>query len=68
MLERPDINRTLQDAEIGQLAQALIARIASLPYSEYQRIGNDLGGDTAQALIEAQSELTNLNKSLGLTS
>ena len=48
VLEKPDLNRTLQEAEIGQLAQALVARIA--------------------ALIEAQTELTNLTKSLGLTS
>ncbi len=67
VLERPDINRTLQDAELGQLAQALIARIASLPFREHERIRNDLGGDTAQTLIEAQTELTNLTKSLGLT-
>lgn len=68
VLEKPDLSRTLQEAEIGQLARALIARIASLPYAEYQRIGGDPGGDTAQALIEAQTELGNLTKSLGLTS
>jgi hypothetical protein len=68
VLERPDLNRTLQEAEIGQLARALVGRIASLPYSEYQRIGADPGGETAQALIEAQSELTNLIKSMGLIS
>ena len=68
VLEKPDLNRTLQEAEIGQLARALVGRIASLPYGEYQRIGTDPGGDTAQALIEAQTELTNLTKSLGLTS
>ena len=67
VLEKPDLSRTLQEAEIGQLAQALVAKIASLPYSEAKRIENDIGGDTAQALIEAQSELTNLTKSLGLT-
>ena len=67
VLEKPDLNRTLQEAEVGQLAQALGAKIAALPYSEYRRIGNDMGGDTAQALIEAQTELTNLTKSLGLT-
>ena len=66
VLEKPDLNRTLQEAELGQLAQALIGRTASLPYSEYQRISNDVGGETAQALIEVQVELTNLNKSLGL--
>ena len=63
VLEKPDLNRTLQEAEIGQLAQALVGKIASLPYSECQRIENDISGDTAQALIEAQTELT---KSLGL--
>ena len=68
VLEKPDLNRTLQEAEIGQLARALIGKIASLPYAEYQRIGADPGGDTAQALIEAQTELTNLTKSMGLMS
>lgn len=68
VLEKPDLNRTLQEAEIGQLAQALIDRIASLPYREYQRIRNDIGGETAQALMEAQTELASLNKSLELTS
>ena len=68
VLERPDLSRTLQEAEIGQLARALIDRIASLPYSEYDRIRNDIGGDTAQALVEVQTELTGLTKSLGMTS
>lgn len=67
VLEKPDLNRTLQEAEIGQFARALVAKIATLPYSECQRISNDIGGDTAQALIDAQAELTELTKSLGLT-
>ena len=67
VLERPNLNRTLQEADIGQLAQALVAKIGSLLYSEHQRIANDIGGDTAQALIEAQTELTNLTQTLGLT-
>ena len=67
MLEKPDLNRTLQEAEIGQIARALVGKIESVPYSEFQRIANDIGGDTAQALIEAQAELTEFTKSLGLT-
>lgn len=67
VLEKPDLSRTLQEAEIGQLARALLGRIAALPYAEYQRIGADPGGETAQALLEAQTELANLTKSLGLT-
>jgi hypothetical protein len=66
ILEKPDLSRTLQEAEIGQLARALLGRIAALPYAEYQRIGADPGGETAQALLEAQTELANLTKSLGL--
>ena len=68
VLEKPDLNKTLQEAELGQLARALVGRIASLQYEEQQRIQADSGGDTAQALIEAQSELTKLVKWLGLAS
>lgn len=65
VLEKPDLNRTLQEAEIGQLARALVGRIAALQYEEAQRIEGDPGGETAQALVDAQSELTKLLKWLG---
>lgn len=68
VLEKPDLNRTLQEAEIGQLARALVGRIAALQYEEQQRIQADPGGDTAQALVDAQTELTKLLKWLGLSS
>ncbi|RUW94430.1 hypothetical protein EOA19_03370 [Mesorhizobium sp. M7A.F.Ca.US.010.02.1.1] len=68
VLEKPDLNRTLQEAEIGQLARALVNRIASLPYEEQQRIRADPGGDTAQALVDAQSELIKLLEWLRLSS
>jgi hypothetical protein len=68
VLEKPDLTRTLQEAEIGQLARALVGRIAALQYEEQQRIQADPGGDTAQALVDAQTELTKLLKWLGLSS
>ena len=68
VLEKPDLNRTLQEAELGQLARALVNRIAALPYAESQRIGAEPGGETAQALVEAQTELANLTTWLGLSS
>ena len=68
MLEKPDLNKTLLEAEIGQLARALVGRIAALQYDEQQRIQSDPGGDTAQALTDAQAELTKLLKWLGLSS
>lgn len=66
-LDRPELNRTLQEAELGQVARALVDRIASLPYNEYQRIRKDMGGETAQALVDAQAELSDLLNDLGLT-
>ena len=65
-LERPDVDRTLQEAELGQVARALVGRIASLQYGEFQRIRNDPDGETSQALLEAQAELNELIKNLGL--
>jgi hypothetical protein len=67
VLEKPDLNRTLQEAEIGQLARALVGRIAALQYEEQQRIQADPGGDTAQALVDANGELGKLLKWLGLS-
>lgn len=67
VLEKPDLSRTLQEAELGQLARALVAQIAALSYVESERIRNDPGSETAQALVEAHAELSNLTKSLGLT-
>ena len=64
VLEKPSLHQTLQEAELGQLARALVDRIASLPYAEYQRISNDPGGDTAQVIVEAHDELTGLIASL----
>lgn len=60
VLEKPDLSKTLQEAEVGQLARALIATIAAMHYEEQQRIQSDPGGDTAQALIDAEAELSKL--------
>ena len=68
VLGKPSLNQTLQEAELEQLARALVDRIASLPYAEYQRIKSDAGGDTAQVLVEARDELIGLITSLNSTS
>lgn len=68
ILEKPDLTKTLQEAEIGQLARALVTRIAALQYDEQQRIKADPGGDTAQALIDAHAELAKLLDWLKLSS
>ena len=66
LLAKPDVDRTLQEMDVGQLARALVGKIAALPYREFQRISGDAGGETAQSILEAQSELTDLAESLGL--
>jgi hypothetical protein len=66
VLEKPDLTKTLQEAEVGQLARALVGRIASMQYEEQQRIKADPGGETAQALTDANSELAKLLEWLGL--
>ena len=66
VLEKPDLSKTLLEAGIGQLARALVEKIASLPYGEFQSIKSDTAGDTAQALVEAQGELVGLIESLNL--
>ena len=68
VLERPDINKALQEAGLTQLAQAFTAGIRRLTFKEYQDIANNIGGDTAQALTEAQEELDALMIQLGLKS
>ncbi|MBY2941839.1 hypothetical protein HFN97_20580 [Rhizobium laguerreae] len=68
LLDKPDLTKTLQEAEIGQLARALVTRIAVLQYDEQQRIKADPGGETAQALIDAQLELSKLLEWLQLGS
>lgn len=68
VLEKPDLSKTLQEADLGQLPRALIARMLSITWVETERLKADPGSETSQALIEAQGELTRLNRSLDLTS
>lgn len=65
-LDKPDLSKALLEADIGQLARALMQAIAALPWAEHQRISSDQSGDTAQYLVEAQQALADLNSSLGL--
>jgi len=64
VLDRPNLDKTLANAEIEQLARALSDKIGALPYEEFNKIKHDPGGDKSQALIEAQSALTGLLQDL----
>jgi hypothetical protein len=68
LLERPDVSKSLQEAEMGQLARALVAKIGLLTWSESERLKSDGSDETVQALSEAHMEVTQLLKSLGYLS
>lgn len=68
VLAKPDLNKALVDAEIGQLARALTESIRTLPWMESQNLKSDPAGPTAQALVEVHQELLTLTNDLGLTS
>ncbi|RWJ82421.1 MAG: hypothetical protein EOR35_05990 [Mesorhizobium sp.] len=66
VLEKPDLSKTLQEADLGQLARALVTKIAALPWADSQRLKGDPNGETSQALVEAAAELSQLVSSLEL--
>ena len=65
VLERTEPDRNLQDASLEQIAGALTEKLAALPYEEYQRLRADLAGETVQALLEAQTSLSDFIRDLG---
>ncbi|MDE2839840.1 MAG: hypothetical protein OXM03_04355 [Chloroflexota bacterium] len=65
VLDKPEIDKNLQDAALGQLARALTEKLATLPYEQYQRLRVDSTGDTVQALLDAQASLTEFLRELG---
>jgi hypothetical protein len=63
-LDRPDLDKTLADAGIDQLAQALSRCVYSLSWTEAERLRKDPGSATAQNLVETLTALTKLLGSL----
>lgn len=58
VLEKPEVNSTLRDASIGQLARVLTEKLEALPWSEIQRLRADTEDDMLRYLIDAQESLT----------
>ena len=57
-LEKPEVNSTLRDASIGQLARVLTEKLEGLPWSEIQRLRADSDDDMLRYLMDAQESLT----------
>lgn len=64
VLDKPDLEKTLQDANLGQLARGLIRAIAELPWAEVQRLRTNDTGETLGHLSELQDALGTLMDSL----
>lgn len=66
LLDRPDLEKTLGEASLGQLARALHQRIDMLPFNEHERLRADPGDETVQHLLETLGALQGLADSLDL--
>jgi hypothetical protein len=58
VLEKPEVDSTLRDASVGQLARVLTEKIEGLPWVEIQRLRADPDDDMLRYLIDAQEALT----------
>ncbi len=67
LLDRPDLEKTLGEASLGQLARALRQRIDLLPFYEHERLRADPGDETVQHILEALDALQGLADSLDLS-
>ena len=57
ILEKPDLNKSLADASIDQLAQAIVDKIMKLPYVEVQRIKTGANSDLVADIRSASDVL-----------
>lgn len=63
-LDRPDLNKALEEATIAQLAQALAEAILKIPYAQVQELQKEPTSNTNQALLEVQDTLDTFLTSL----
>jgi hypothetical protein len=60
VLDRPDLDKALGDANIDQLSQALNRAIYALPWTEAEKLRKDPGSPLAQNLNETLTALSGL--------
>ena len=65
VLDKPELDKNLQEADLGQIARALSEKLATLPYEQYQRLRTDSTGDTVEALLDVQANLSDFIRDLG---
>jgi hypothetical protein len=65
LLDRPDLDKTLADADLGQLARALRQKIDSLPYDEVRRLRDNPDDEINQHILDVLDSLQGLARDLG---
>ena len=64
LLERPDLQKSLAEADLEQLSRALADRIQAMSHAEFKYLQKNIVSDVVLALREAQDELGELLGSL----
>jgi hypothetical protein len=57
ILDKPELSKSLQDADMGQLARALVDKLNKITYVEVKKLQNDAGNQQLEALREAHDNL-----------
>ena len=58
VLDKPEVDKHLQDADLDAIARALTEKLESLPYAKYQALRDDPTGETVEMLSEARESLS----------
>lgn len=64
ILDNPEIDKYLQDADLGVVARALTEKLELLTYNKFKALQADPAGETVEALSEAHESLSKLLKDL----
>jgi hypothetical protein len=65
VLDRPELTKQLQEADIAQLAQALAQKIYNLPWQKAERLLRDPADPTMQEIYELLDTLNQFVQSQG---
>jgi hypothetical protein len=57
ILEKPDLSKSLQEADISQLSRALVEKIMKIPYQDMVRLKSGQNTETQQSIAEAADVL-----------
>ena len=64
ILDNPEVNKYLQDADLSVVARALTEKLESLPFRKYQAMRADPTSETVEVLSEARDSLSEFLKDL----